>query len=243
MNIIADLHTHTSVSHHAVSSFEEMVAGAKRQGHKAIAITNHAREIGDGAHDWHFGVFRYIPKTIDGIAIIGGGEANIRTDGTIDIDETNHALDLDYIIASIHDQTFKSTDALVIEKAYQKVLENPLVNTFGHIGTPKYKFNYETIVSQCNKYKKIIEINCGSFESRKGSIDNCREILKLCKKHSVPIALTSDSHISYTIGAVEKGIALVKEVDYPQNLIINISEQNLRNYFREYRGIDDIFNR
>ncbi|MFI3226686.1 MAG: PHP domain-containing protein [Clostridia bacterium] len=242
MNIVADLHTHTNVSHHAVSSFEEMIAGAKRQGHKAIAITNHAREIGDGAHNWHFGIFRYIPHEIDGIYIIGGGEANIRTDGSIDIDKTNHAHHLDYIIASIHDQTFKSTDPEVIEQAYKRVLENPFVNTFGHIGTPKYKFNYENIISKCNEYRKIVEINCGSFESRQGSIDNCREIMNLCKKYSVPIAITSDAHISYSIGRVEKGIKMVQELDFPQELIINISEKNLQNYFKDYRGID-IFNR
>ena len=41
MNIIADLHTHTLVSHHAYSSLEEMVAGAGRSNLRAIAITDH----------------------------------------------------------------------------------------------------------------------------------------------------------------------------------------------------------
>lgn len=241
MNIVADLHTHTNVSHHAVSSFEEMIAGAKRQGHIAIAITNHSLELGDGAHNWHFGIFRYVPRVIEGICIIGGAEANIRTDGSIDVGEHNHVRDLDYVIASIHDQTFKSTDSEVIERAYQKVLENPYVNTLGHIGTPKYKFNYENIISKCNQYKKIVEINCGSFESR-GSYANCSEVLSLCKKHKVPVAITSDAHISYSIGSVEKGIKLAQDLEFPQDLIINISKENLQKYFLEYRGID-IFNR
>lgn len=242
MKIVADLHTHTNVSHHAVSTFEEMVAGAKRAGHIAIAITNHAKEIGDGAHDWHFGIFRYTPKIIDGIAIIGGGEANIRLDGTIDIDKKSHIHHLDYLIASMHEQTFKSSDPEIIENAYLEVLKNQYVTTLGHIGTPKYKFNYENVISKCNEYKKIIEINSGSFKSRIGSYNNCIEIANLCKKYSVPVAITSDAHISYSVGDVEKGIKLVEEIEFPKELIINSSFENLQKYFLDYKGID-IFNR
>ncbi|MFI3114581.1 MAG: PHP domain-containing protein [Clostridia bacterium] len=241
MDIVADLHTHTNVSHHAVSTFEEMVAGAKRKGHIAIAITNHAKDMPDSAHDWHFGMFRYIPKVIEGIFIIGGGEANIRNDGSIDLTKENYVHTLDYVVASMHDRVFTKTDRTDIENAYLKVLENPYVTTLGHIGTPKFKFDYEKIISKCNEHKKIVEINCGSFESR-NSYGNCEQILLLCKKHRVPIALSSDAHISYAIGNVEKGIELVEKHDFPLELIVNISRENLKKYFIEYKNID-IFNR
>lgn len=237
LKIVADMHTHTNVSHHAVSSLEEMIAGAKRAGHKAIAITNHAKDLTDGAHDWHFGIFRYIPRVIEGVYIIGGAEANIKIDGSIDIDEKSHANNLDYIIASIHDQTFKSTDKSIIENAYMQVLKNPFVNALGHIGTPRYEFEYENIISKCNEYKKIVEINCGSFKSR-GSYSNCKQILNICKKHKVPIAISSDAHISYSVGDVSKGIELILESEFPQELIINKSLESLQEYFLNYRGFD-----
>lgn len=240
MKIIGDLHTHTNVSQHALSTFEEMLSSAVKKGHKALAITNHTAGIGDGANKWHFGIFRYTPKIIDGVAIIGGAEANILVDGSIDIE--SHIEDLDYIIASMHEQVFKSHDSDIIENAYLNVLKNKYVNTLGHIGNPRYKFNYENIISKCNEYGKIIEINSGSFNSRKGSFENCRDIIKLCKKYSVPIALTSDAHTSYAVGEVDKSIELALEIEFPQELIINASVENLQEYFIKYRGFD-IFNR
>ena len=41
MQIIADLHTHTSVTDHAFSTLTEMVQAAEDRGLAAIAITNH----------------------------------------------------------------------------------------------------------------------------------------------------------------------------------------------------------
>lgn len=243
MRIVADLHTHTNVSHHALSTFEENVAAAKKAGLIALATTNHGPDMEDSAHKWHFGVFRYTPKHIDGIAIIGGAEANIFPNGDIDEGLYMHIKSLDYIIASIHDPIFGEPESMEqIEEAYLKVLQNEYVTTLGHMGTPRYKYNYESIISKCNEYGKIVEINSSSFKSRVGSRVNCAEIAKLCQKYKVPVALTSDAHYSGNIGNVEAAIELIKEINFDPNLIINTSKENLDRYFKEYRGID-IFNR
>lgn len=240
MKIIADLHTHTNVSQHAVSTIEEMIAGAKRANLLAIAFTNHGSDSKDGATKSHFKMYSYLPKEIDGITVIGGAEANLRIDGTIDIDSSlSHLI---YVIASIHDETFKSTNQEVIENAYLQALKIPYLNTLGHIGNPKYKFDYEKVISKCNEFGKIIEINNGTFSSRKGSYENCVEITRLCKKYEVPIAITSDAHISYAVGKFDTVLEIVKQNEYPKELIINHSKENLKNYFLKYRGVD-IFNR
>ena len=54
MQIIADLHTHTSVTDHAFSTLTEMVQAAEDRGLAAIAITNHGPTNPDGPHEWHF---------------------------------------------------------------------------------------------------------------------------------------------------------------------------------------------
>ena len=77
MKIIADLHTHTLVSHHAYSSLEEMVAGAERANLSAIAITDHGPQMPDGANSWHFTSMWIVPRVINGITVLLGGEANI----------------------------------------------------------------------------------------------------------------------------------------------------------------------
>ena len=241
MKIVADLHTHTNVSDHALSTLEEMIEGAVRASHIAIAITNHGPALKDGAHPWHFGAFRSTPKRIKDIVLISGAEANILPDGSLDM-EGAYPSYLDYIVASIHEETFHLKDPKVITKAYMQVLKNPIVNTLGHIGNANFMFDYEYIISQCNEYKKIVEINNSSFRNRLGSYINCKDIAELCKKYKVPIALTSDAHLSYSVGEVSKSIELVQEIDFPEELIVNISRENLDNYFKNYVGID-IFNR
>lgn len=241
MKIVADLHTHTCVSHHAFSTFEEMFAGALRANNIALAITNHAPAMSDGANKWHFASYGILPKTINGIQLISGVEANILPDGTIDMTEKQCGK-LDFVIASIHSEVFPATTYEHVTDVYMKILQNPCVNMLGHIGNAVYEFDYEKIISKCNEYRKIIEINNNSFKIRKGSYVNCTEIAELCKKYSVPIALNSDAHISYSVGQVETSIEIVEKIDFPKELIVNASRENLDNYCKSYLGID-IFNR
>lgn len=240
MKIVADLHCHTSVSDHAVSSFEEMMAGAKRAGHIAIAITNHGPGMNDGVHPWYVRIFQQFPNVLENLRIISGLEANIDINGNIDIDEELIGNSpMEYVIASIHADCFGGkADYNQTTEIYEKVIKNPMVACLGHCGNPMHEFDYERVISQCVENKTIIEINNGSNISRPGSQDNCEKIINLCKKYRVPIALTSDSHISYTVGVVDKSIDLVKKVDFPQELIVNASRENLVKYFKEYRGVD-----
>lgn len=238
MKIIADLHTHTNVSHHAFSSLEEMCAGAKRAGHIAIAITNHAPSMEDGAHKWHFGNYRIMPKTINGVFLIPGIEYDILDGGQIyDLGE-KYRQSLKFSIASFHEETHKTGDIVENTKSLDNILRNPIVDCLGHLGNANFPFDMEHIISQCNKYDKIVEINNNSFSARRGSDKNCIEIAKLCKKYNVNIVLTSDSHVSFTIGNVDTSKGVIEEVDFPRELILNTDTNRLRAYFLRKHDID-----
>ncbi|MDL2324772.1 PHP domain-containing protein [Ruminococcaceae bacterium OttesenSCG-928-A16] len=66
MNLVADLHTHTSVSHHALSTLHEMVEQAKSLGLKTIAITDHAPAMPDSPHLWYFNSLLRLPHILPG---------------------------------------------------------------------------------------------------------------------------------------------------------------------------------
>ena len=117
-------------------------------------------------------------------------------------------------------------------------MKNPYVNTFGHLGNGLFPFDYEKIISQCNQWGKIVEINNHSFVVRQGSLDNCREIALLCKKYRVPVVITTDAHISFDIGVCGNSIALLNEIEFPEELIINIDLNRLRDYFLATKGLD-----
>lgn len=238
MQIIADLHTHTNVSHHAHSSLEEMVRGAKRAGLSAIAITNHGPAMGDGACQWHFANLDIVPRMIDGVIVLRGIELNIMPPaGGIDYVELKFLKPLDYAIASFHGPCFPPATPEVHTLALENILKNPYVTTLGHLGTGSFAFDQEYIISRCNEYGKIVEINNNSLAIRAGSKENCALIAKLCKKYEVPIAVTSDAHISYMVGKVDNALQMLEEIDFPEELVINSNLNRLAAYFEKKRGL------
>ena len=239
MHIIADLHTHTNVSAHAHSSLEEMVQGAKRAGLSAIAITNHGPAMEDGAHQWHYANLNIVPRKIDGITVFRGAELNILPPaGSVDAIEHRYMRNLDYVIASFHPPCFSPATPEVHTMALENILRNPYVTTLGHLGTEDFAFDQERIISQCNAFGKIVEINNNSLEIRTGSRHNCTSIAKLCMKYRVPIAVTSDSHISYMVGKVGDAVALLEEIGFPEELVINADWDRMAAYFQKIRALD-----
>lgn len=239
MNIVADLHTHTSVSHHAYSTIVEMCKGAKKAGHIALGTTDHGPALQDGAHQWHFqSLEMFIPRILEGVYVLRGAEANIlQPDGRLDIPD--HVLDtLDYVVASIHNETFLERDPDRITEIMLKVLENPRIDILGHLGAPIFKFDYETLISKCNEYDKVVEVNNNSFYARKGSKENCLEIAKLCKKYDVPISVNSDAHFCLGVGKIDRAQGIIEAADFPEELIINASPENLQKYFMRKKGLD-----
>lgn len=239
MEIIADLHTHTNVSHHAISSFEEMVAGAKRAGIKVLAITNHGSFLEDAPHKWHFDTIHRLPRMVDGVYIIRGIELNILPPlGGCDAVRLKTIRKIEQCIASFHEALYPPADIEAHTIALEGILRNPFVNLLGHLGNGNYPFDEERIISQCNKYNKAVEINNGSFIIREGSKERCRTIAELCKKYNVPIMVNTDAHSSFEVGHFEEAVKMLESIDFPEELVINSDINRLKKYYKELRNLD-----
>ena len=238
MNIVAELHTHTSISHHAHHTIDEMFRQASILGLKAMAITNHAPALDDGANVMHFKTLFQLPRFINGVFFIKGAEANvIGLDGRIDLSQSTLSR-LEFVIASMHDSCMPHGSVQDNTRAYLNLLENPGVHCIGHCGTPKFPFDHEAVVKKCAERGKIIEINSHSAVARKGSYENCLDIATLCAKHGVRLILTTDAHSIYNLGEVGGSIKLVEEIGFPEDMIINTDLGRLSAYFKEIADID-----
>lgn len=238
MQIIADLHTHTCVSDHAFSTLREMAEGAKQAGLCAIAITDHGPMMEDGAHPWHFSNLSIVPRSIHGVTILRGAELNIMPPlGGIDPLPLPILKSLDWVIASFHEPVFRPSTREIHTKALENILKNPHVHCLGHLGDPRFDFDHEAIISQCNAYGKIVEINNNSVVVRRGSAENCADILRLCKQYAVPIVIDSDSHIQYTVGDCSRALPLLEQLDFPEHLVLNANRERLAGWFRKHRGL------
>ena len=235
--IIADLHTHTNVSHHAFCTIDEMCDQAKRMGHFAMAITNHAATIPDSAHDWHFLSLRVLPRVNQGVFLIRGAEVNVVDKrGTIDLNE--YILrGLEFVIASMHEPCFKEPSPENCTNAWLGVLENPCVNLLGHMGNPYFKCDYKTVIKRCSETNKVVEINNNSMFVRQGSGENCLEIAKLCMEYGVPVMVNSDSHHKNTLGQVDLAMGILQGIGFPEQLIINKQKDTLIEYFKNTKNL------
>ena len=144
---------------------------------------------------------------------------------------------LDWVIASFHEPVFRPSTREIHTKALENILKNPHVHCLGHLGDPRFDFDHEAIISQCNAYGKIVEINNNSVVVRRGSAENCADILRLCKQYAVPIVIDSDSHIQYTVGDCSRALPLLEQLDFPEHLVLNANRERLADWFRKHRGL------
>lgn len=226
MKIEVDPHTHTVASGHAYSTIIENATFAKKNGMKAIGITDHAHAMPGGAHSWHFWNLKNIPDYINGVRIIKGAEANILDDsGTLDIDELwDDYKNLELIIASVHDSCIAENSRDYITSAYINAIKRPCVKILGH--PDRSIHDTEAVVRAAAQYEKIIEINNSSIKIGEAGIKNIRELLKYCKEYGVYVALSSDAHIALDIGNFDFIMPIISEVEFPKSLILNTSVEN-----------------
>ena len=221
INIKVDTHTHTIASTHAYCTVMENAKYASEVGMEAIAVTDHAPQLPDAPHFWHFRNLKNIPRDLFGVKILYGVELNILDlEGNTD-EECLGTERMDVVNASIHSPCFKDGPGHDCTGAYENVIKNPNIDIVCHSGNPDYAYDYEKIVKMAGEYNKLIEINNHSFAVRKSSIENCRKIAELCKKFGTGIVVSSDAHFCTDIGNYNNALNMLNEIDFPEELIMN----------------------
>ena len=62
-----------------------------------------------------------------------------------------------------------------------------------------------------------------------------KEILRLCEKYEVPVVVSSDAHVEEDILNFEYADALLCEVNFPLELIVNTSVKKLKTALKKRR--------
>ena len=237
MDFELDVHTHTIASGHAYGTLTEMAREASVRGLKILGITEHAHNMPGTCDDLYFVNLRVVPREMFGIRLMLGAELNIMDyEGTIDLPDW--ILDrLDIKIASIHGNLYRMGTMEQNTAAVLGAMRNPRVDIIGHPDDGSCPLDYERIVLASKEYHTLLEINNNSLrmQSRKNAKENITTILKLCKKYEVPVVMNSDAHFMVDIANTDHSMALVEEVDFPKELILNYSAEKFETYIAENR--------
>ena len=235
MKALIDLHTHTISSGHAYSTLKENVEGAKENGLRILGVSDHAVNMPGTAHPFYFHNLKVIRDEIMGIRVLKGIEANIIDyEGNIDVEE-EVAKTLDYIIASLHSPCIEAGTKEENTRALIKVMNNPYVKVIGHPDDSRFPIDYEKLVLAAKEKDIALEVNNSSLSPRSFRLnakENYITMLKLCKKHQVKIILGSDAHIYYDIGLFPYCYEILKEVNFPEELVLNFNSECLEYILR-----------
>ena len=236
MKTLLDVHTHTIASGHGYSSIQEMVHAAAKKGLQVLGITEHGPSVVGTCPLTYFRNMFVVPRQMYGIRLLMGCEVNILdTKGTLDLDDRTLDM-LDITIASIHRNCWKGGTKEENTEGVKAVISHPKIHIIGHPGDGTAELDFEALVLTAKKNHTLLEVNNHSLApERKKTVasDNNLEILRLCKKHDVPVILGSDAHISFQIADYERIMPLLTETDFPDELIMNYWPDK----FLEYLGI------
>ena len=232
-SVVADLHCHTLASTHAYSTVTELAEEAARKHMLAVACTDHGVAMPDAPHIWHFHNLCQLPPRIAGVRVLRGVEANVMDpNGKLDMEPVDLE-ELDIVVASMHRGVMPAGSIDEMTAAWTAIAQNPLVDVIGHSGDPRFAYDYDTVIPLFGRQGKLVEINENTFAVRRQSLENCRRIAELCKQHRVRVVVDSDAHYHASVGQAPRCLEMLREIDFPLELIVNASEETFKAYLCE----------
>ncbi|MCQ2144482.1 MAG: phosphatase [Bacteroidales bacterium] len=222
--VTLDLHTHTVASGHAYSTLQEMAKAAAEKGLGILGITEHGPSLPGACHPLYFRNVHVIPREMYGVRLLMGVELNIiDNEGNVDFDEF-FMEKTDLRSAGLHSLCYTPGTREENTASVIKVMENPWIQIITHPGDGTAELDFEQLVLASKRTGTILEINNSSLIPCRGkaaSRGNNLEILRLCAQHQVPVILGSDAHISFSIADYTYLYPLLKEVGFPDGLVLN----------------------
>ena len=219
-----DVHTHTIVSGHAYSTMQEMAREAAERGLEILGITEHAPGIPGTCDPIYFRNLHVVPREMYGVKLLLGAELNILDKyGTLDLDENYYRI-LDLRIAGIHSLCWRGGTREENTQGMINVVRNPWVQIISHPGDGTAELDFEPIVLVAGESKTLLEINNSSLIPSRGKLQarsNNVEILRLSRKHGIPVIFGSDAHTAFSIADYRCLWELMDETNFPTELVMN----------------------
>ncbi len=238
MFIEADLHCHSLASTHAYSTVKELASSAYENGLKLFALTDHAPDMPDSPHIWHFNNLSVLPRTINNVMVLKGVEADLKNiNGEIDL-STIDMKGIEWIVVSCHEPVIAPKSIEENTTAYINLIKRyEAVDLIGHPTTWKYPVDFDKLAKACSEYGKMLELNECSIQYKRSPVENCIAMLEACKKYSVKICVDTDCHFCELIGKVPIVEKLLDEINFPDELIFNKKVQTVVDYMSKKKNI------
>jgi DNA polymerase (family X) len=196
-----DLHTHTHWSSDGKNTLEEMVVAALARGYEYYAITDHSHYLREGRLAQQLEEIEEMRARYPKLQIIAGVEANIRSNGEVDVPEDELAA-LDWVVASVHNAPHNRPTERVLE-----AMDNPYVDCIGHLTGRRIGTRGPRDVDVERVIAKALDVGC--FLEINGQPDrlDLRDVhARAAKEAGLKLCVSSDAHQIAAQNYVELGI-------------------------------------
>jgi DNA polymerase (family X) len=219
-----DLHMHTTETD-GKSTLEQMAEAARAAGRSYVAITDHSETLsfvrGMGrerlrAQRKHI---RDVEQSMGGtIRLFAGLEADILTDGTLDVED--ELLELDWVVGSVHQHFQMTRDEMT--KRVVRAIESGKMDCLGHptgrqLGWREpYPIDMEAVLAAMKRTGVAIELN--SSPSR---LDADEHTARMARDAGVPVVLNSDAHGVRELSYLRYGIGIARRAWLSAEHVLN----------------------
>jgi len=211
-----EMHCHSTWSTDAQSSIEEMAVTARSRGYRYLCLTDHSHYLRDGRLELQWREIDEVNERLAPFQVLRGIEANIRADGSLDVEDDVLA-QLDWVIASVHTAFDRSPTERILG-----AIENPHVDCIGHLTGRRIlkregaTVDVERIVVRAAETGTALEIN-----SQPDRLDLRDTHARLAGEAGVLVPVTTDAHSTTALAHTELGIGLARRAWLTKAQVLN----------------------
>jgi DNA polymerase (family 10) len=215
-DVVGELHCHSTWSSDGRSSIEEMARAAKALGSTYLALTDHSHYLRDARMEAQWEEIAEVNKRVKPFRVLRGVEANIRADGSVDVDDKVLA-ELDWVVASLHAAFDRSPTERILA-----AIEHPHVDCIGHLTGRKLnrrqgaEIDVERVVARAAETGTALEIN-----SQPDRLDLRDVHARLAGESGAWIPITTDAHSAGALSYRELGVAQARRAWLTKDQVLN----------------------
>jgi DNA polymerase (family X) len=215
-DVRGDMHTHSHWSADGKNTLEQMVEAAAARGYEYYAITDHSHYLRDGRLAAQLTEIEKLRALHPKLRILAGVEANIRSNGEVDVPEEELAL-LDWVVASVHNAPENRPTERVLE-----AMDNPYVDCIGHLTGRRIRSRGPRDVDVERVVEKALEVGC--FLEINGQPDrlDLRDVhARAAKEAGLKLVINSDAHEVASQRYVELGVGQARRGWLTKDDVVN----------------------
>jgi DNA polymerase (family 10) len=215
-DLVGELHCHSTWSSDGKGSVEEMAREAKRRGYRFLALTDHSHYLRDGRMEAQWEEIAAVNARVKPFRVLRGVEANIRADGSVDLDDDVLA-SLDWVVASLHAAFDRSPTERILS-----AIDHPHVDCIGHLTGRKLNrragadVDVERVVARAVETGTALEIN-----SQPDRLDMRDAHARLAGEAGVLVPITTDAHSVGALSYAELGVAQARRAWLRKEQVLN----------------------